>query len=126
MEFNGLKDDPMTPVPLQGYFRSFRLPSGGCVHAFAGGSEPLSTCHFLGRDGGPLSDAERLRLIMDLLDAVNFLHCRGAPNSRGRPVLSLCQPMVTLAYHPLPQAPPISAWTANSCAFRRASGPGFA
>ena len=78
LEFNGLRGDPMTPVPLQSYFRSFRLPSGVCVHAFAGGSVPLSTCSYRSFEGAPLTDEARRLLLMDLLDAVNFLHCRGS------------------------------------------------
>eukprot|EP00966_Prymnesium_polylepis_P162542 3756795-Prymnesium_polylepis.1 len=57
-------------MPLQSYIRSFRLPSGTCVHAFAGGAVPLSRYDYRGvADSAAMTDAERRRLIFDLLGA---------------------------------------------------------
>ncbi|KAL1500486.1 hypothetical protein AB1Y20_013143 [Prymnesium parvum] len=78
LEYNGLQDDPNTPEPLQSYIKSFRLPSGKCVHAFQGGAVPLSKYDYRGIGGGNLTDVERRQLVFELLDAVNFLHSRGS------------------------------------------------
>jgi hypothetical protein len=81
LEYSGLRDDAQTPHALRGYLCSFKLPSGVGCHAFKGGGAPLG--RYISQGGSSwdsdkrFTDAERLRLIMDLLDAVNHLHCRG-------------------------------------------------
>jgi len=74
LEYAGLLDDPRTPDSLRGYLCSFRSPSGTGCHAFVDDGTPLS------RFGGArkLSDDQRLSLVLDLLTAVNHLHCRGS------------------------------------------------
>jgi hypothetical protein len=84
LEYSGLRDDPHTPHALRGYLCSFKLPSGIGCHAFKGGGVPLGK--YIGQGGSSwdsddrFTDTERLRLVMDLLDAVNHLHCRGCPH----------------------------------------------
>lgn len=81
LEYSGLRDDAQTPHALRGYLCSFKLPSGVGCHAFKGGGVPLG--RYISQGGSSwesddrITDAERLRLVMDLLDAVNHLHCRG-------------------------------------------------
>ena len=78
LEFNGLRADPRTPPPLQAYLTSFRLYGQRYCHAFSGDGETLA--QFVPRcaGAGRLSDVSRLRLVMQLLDAVQFLHSRGS------------------------------------------------
>lgn len=75
LEFNGLLADPRTPSPLQAYLGSYRLPTGRCCHAFEGDGVPLSQFSWV---PAAISDADRVRLMLELLDAVNFLHTRGS------------------------------------------------
>jgi hypothetical protein len=83
LEFNGLVNDPDVPYGLQAYLRSFKADDGTFVHAFDGSGVPLSQFEDEAvkedDDGCPvLNDAKRLRLIVGLLEAVNFLHNRGS------------------------------------------------
>jgi hypothetical protein len=75
LEFNGLRSDPRTPVPLQAHLASFRLPNGMCCHAFEGSGATLAKYGF---DDNPLQDRGRVALLLQLLESVNFLHGRGS------------------------------------------------
>jgi len=75
LEFNGLLADPRTPSPLQAYLGSYSLPTGMFCHAFEGDGQALSKFEW---SRFAASDADRRRLILQLLDAVNFLHGRGS------------------------------------------------
>merc|ERR1719421_1275712 len=75
LEFNGLAADPRTPLALQAYKGSFRLPSGRFCHAFDGAGWSVSQFAWWGKD---VDDASRTRLIKELLAAVDFLHVRGS------------------------------------------------
>lgn len=88
-EFQGLAEDDQTPHALRSHLCSFRLPSGVGCHAFKGGGTQLSRYLWRGgteearrRGAGPRTvaedDARSLRLVVDLLEAVNHLHCRGS------------------------------------------------
>ena len=81
LEYSGLRDDPQTPHALRGYLCSFKLSNGVGCHAFKGGGVSFSRYISQGGIGWEsakrFADAERLRLVIDLLDAVNHLHCRG-------------------------------------------------
>jgi len=77
-EYSGLRDDPRTPHALRGYLCSFKLPNGIGCHAFKGGG--ISLARYLSGDwesAKGLDDVQKLRLVEDLLGAVNHLHCRG-------------------------------------------------
>ena len=82
LEYNGLRADPRTPMPLQSYLGSYKLPTGLKTHAFAGGGTPLSRWLWAGGEsavrGREVPDRVRLSLILDLLDGLNFLHGRGS------------------------------------------------
>ena len=81
LEYNGLRADPRTPMPLQSYLGSYKLPTGLKTHAFAGGGTPLAVAVGRRRVGRPRprgADRVRLSLILDLLDGLNFLHGRGS------------------------------------------------
>jgi hypothetical protein len=79
LEYSGLRDDADTPHALRGYICSFRLPSGVGCHAFkGGGTQTLSQYLRACSEGGDTpTEAQRLRLVVDMLAAVNHLHCRG-------------------------------------------------
>ena len=72
LEFNGLRADPRTPAPLRAHISSFRLPTGVCCHAFDGTGQPINQLP------SDLSDRMRTQLMVQLLEAVNFLHSRGS------------------------------------------------
>lgn len=76
LEFNGLDRDPRTPRALQAHLASFRLDDGVHAHAFDGSGEALSA--FKWSASQRLCDRELALLILQLLDAVNFLHGRGS------------------------------------------------
>jgi len=83
LEFNGLVSDPTTPYPLQAYLRSYQAPDGSYCHAFDGSGVPLSSYEASFKqetdDECPvLDDGKRLRLIAQLLEAINALHDRGS------------------------------------------------
>jgi hypothetical protein len=84
LEINGLRADPRTPRALQMPIGSFELPNGryGQGHAFQGGGVSLSSYDWEEAvdSGGRPGDSSRLALAPDLLDSVNFLHCRGSPH----------------------------------------------
>ena len=82
LEFNGLRADPRTPRALQMPIGSFELPNGRYGHAFQGGGVSLSSYDWEEAvdSGGRPGDSSRLALALDLLDSVNFLHCRGSPH----------------------------------------------
>merc|ERR1740130_30481 len=80
LEFNGLRADPRTPRALQMPVASFELPNGRYGHAFQGGGVSLSSYDWEEaiNSGARPGDSSRLALALDLLDSVNFLHCRGS------------------------------------------------
>ena len=80
LEFHGLRADPRTPRALQMPIASFELPNGRYGHAFQGGGVSLSSYDWEEAvySGGRPGDSSRLALALDLLDSVNFLHCRGS------------------------------------------------
>ena len=81
LEFNGLRADPRTPRPLQAHLSSFRLPTGKCCHAFDGAGQSVSSFAWRGAptaSARPLPDRALVLLILELLDAVNYLHGRGS------------------------------------------------
>ena len=82
LEFHGLRADPRTPRALQMPIASFELPNGRYGHAFQGGGVSLSSYDWEEAvySGGRPGDSSRLALALDLLDSVNFLHCRGSPH----------------------------------------------
>ena len=77
LEFNGLAADPRTPRPLTAHLESFRLPNGVCCHAFDGAGQPLSTFPWTS-EASLVPDRARAMLILQLLDAVEYLHSRGS------------------------------------------------
>ena len=81
LEFNGLRADPRTPRALQMPVASFELPNGRYGHAFQGGGVALSSYNYYEweeEEAARPGDSTRLALALDLLDSVNFLHCRGS------------------------------------------------
>lgn len=87
LELSAIERSPDTPFALQGYVGSFRrdavFPENreSLFHAFEAFGEPLES--FSGWTAArekPLADEERLAPIRDLIEAVNFLHCRGLPH----------------------------------------------
>ena len=75
LEFNGLRADPRTPAPLQAHLASFQLPSGSLCHAFNGDGLALSTFPW---EEQQLDDEQRVQLLSQLLETVNYLHGRGS------------------------------------------------
>ena len=85
LEISGLRADPRTPRALQMPIGSFELPNGRYGHTFQGGGVSLSRLSSYDWEeavdsGARPGDSSRLALALDLLDSVNFLHCRGSPH----------------------------------------------
>lgn len=80
LEFDSLRNDPRTPIALRNHLLSFEREDETFCHAFEGTGSKLSEFNWTAtnEDGAILSDSMRLRLITDLLDAVNFMHTRGS------------------------------------------------